>query len=61
MGDYWEYCAHCDREMVICGRCGNNCCNGGSGILPDGSSCGCDSAYELQDAGSPTPKQGTGE
>ena len=48
--DRWEYCAHCRMEMVICGKCGNNCCNGGTGTLPDGSKCGCVSGYALQDA-----------
>lgn len=54
---YWSYCDHCERMMVICGTCGNNCCNGGTGEVmgpepyttitcPD-----CNSAYELQSAG----------
>lgn len=37
--------------MVVCGKCGNNCCNGGFGKLPDGSKCdACPSAYAMQDA-----------
>lgn len=36
---------------VICGKCGNNCCNGGYGELVDGSQCdACPSAYDKQDA-----------
>ena len=27
----WSYCEHCMCPMVICGHCGNNTCNGGSG------------------------------
>lgn len=42
------YCALCDCQMVICGTCGNNSCNGGHGLV-DGHDCpDCDSAYELQ-------------
>ena len=36
-------------EHVVCGYCGNNCCNGGTGTLPDGTECGCDEAYAAQD------------
>jgi len=54
---YWAFCDHCDTAVVICGTCGNNCCNGGYGevmgsephttmVCPD-----CPSAYELQDKG----------
>jgi hypothetical protein len=36
----------------MCGKCGNNCCNGGYGTLEDGSTCDmCPSAYDLQDQG----------
>lgn len=43
----WEYCDLCEHEVVICGKCGNNSCNGGSGTV-DGEPCDeCDSAYEL--------------
>jgi hypothetical protein len=42
------YCVLCQTEMVICGKCGNNCCNGGYGTLEDGSQCNdCPSAYQL--------------
>jgi hypothetical protein len=35
--------------MVICPRCGNNCCNAGYGELEDGSKCDvCPLAYEIQ-------------
>ena len=43
----WDDCPICERH-VRCGYCGNNCCNGGTGNLPDGSKCGCDEAYEKQ-------------
>ena len=47
----WADCSMCGR-MVICGKCGNNCCNGGYGTLPDGMKCNaCPEAYEMQDAG----------
>lgn len=26
------WCDHCERETTICGRCGNNTCNGGHGV-----------------------------
>jgi hypothetical protein len=43
-----EYCSHCERGMVVCGKCGNNTCNGGYGTLPDGKDCdACPSAYEM--------------
>lgn len=44
----WFVCELCG-PAVRCGKCGNNCCNGGYGTLPDGSSCDeCPSAYEKQ-------------
>jgi hypothetical protein len=56
-GHYWSYCHHCRARMVICGRCGNNCCNGGYGeeIGPEPGTTmkcrACPSAYDMQDAG----------
>lgn len=48
-GHKWDRCGFCGI-MVICGTCGNNCCNGGSGESPDGGRCpDCKSAYEYQD------------
>ena len=50
----WSWCEVCHREMVICGKCGNNCCSGGYGELPDGSQCdACPAAYEQQAAERP--------
>lgn len=47
---YWEYCNHCHASMVVCGKCGNNCCNGGYGEI-DGVQCdACPEAYAMQDA-----------
>ena len=44
------YCAHCERMTVICGKCGNNCCNGTYGVLTSGKSCdACPEAYKIQD------------
>lgn len=44
---HWEYCDHCEHDVVICGKCGNNTCNGGYGTV-DGKECdACPSAYEL--------------
>jgi len=46
----WDECEMCG-PMVVCGKCGNNCCNGGYGALPDGGTCdACPSAYEMQEA-----------
>ena len=48
---YWDVCTSCG-PMVRCGTCGNNCCNGGSGELDDGSKCqDCESAYKKQETG----------
>lgn len=54
---HWEYCDHCETDVVICGTCGNNCCNGGSGevIGPEPGTTmkcpDCQYAYEMQDKG----------
>ncbi len=43
-----SYCPGCRTEMVRCGTCNNNCCNGGSGQI-DGNVCpDCDDAYDAQ-------------
>lgn len=45
----WSCCRMCG-PMVLCGKCGNNCCNAGHGTLADGTECdACASAYEKQD------------
>lgn len=44
----WDWCELCDGPFVWCPKCGNNCCNAGTGTLPDGSRCGCDEAYRIQ-------------
>lgn len=48
----WEYCQCCMTRMVVCGYCGNTCCNAGSGSRVDGIYIPCldtcSSAYELQ-------------
>jgi len=46
----WQICPMCGHH-VRCGKCGNNCCNGGYGTLEDGSTCdACPSAYDKQNA-----------
>jgi hypothetical protein len=44
----WRLCRQCG-PTVICGYCGNNVCNGGTGTLPDGQKCGCSEASALYD------------
>lgn len=45
---HWSLCLMCG-PMVVCGACGNNCCNGGYGKSTDGTDCTyCPSAYEMQ-------------
>jgi len=46
-GHRWDYCAHCGHDVVICGKCGNNTCNGGHGTVDGGECDVCESAYEL--------------
>ena len=29
----WEWCPDCEIWMVICPKCGNNCCNGSYGPI----------------------------
>lgn len=54
----WEFCDHCECDVLICGTCGNNCCNGGHGEV-DGNPCpDCDAAYAEQAKGNPTPTKG---
>lgn len=44
---HWEYCNLCEHKVVICGKCGNNTCNGGHGEV-DGVECdACPDAYDL--------------
>ena len=38
-----EWCKVCDCYAVVCGDCGNKCCNGGT--VGD---CGCADAYAIQ-------------
>ena len=46
----WQYCAVCNINVVICPKCGNNCCNGGYGKLQDGRPCDvCVLAYQYAD------------
>ena len=49
--------AHCEAcgDMVICADCGNNCCNGSTGLI-DGVQCGCEEAYEDQTAFNEDPE-----
>lgn len=48
MNDHrWSYCDCCEHEVVICGKCGNNACNGGYGEVDDKECDACKSAYDL--------------
>ena len=40
------YCSHCEMETFICGKCGNNTCNGGYGEIDNKKCDQCPSAYE---------------
>ena len=46
------HCLGCDSDIVRCGTCNNNCCNGSKGPNPgiDMSCPDCDDAYEDQTA-----------
>ena len=49
----WDYCGQCHDTFVRCGKCGNNCCNGGYGDI-DGVECdACESAYAKQERETP--------
>lgn len=37
----------CEHDVVICGKCGNNTCNGGYGTVEGKECTECESAYEL--------------
>ena len=45
---YWSFCSECG-PMVICGTCGNNCCNGGYGPDGKGTCPDCPDAYLKQE------------
>jgi len=50
----WEWCDHCRVMMVICPKCGNNCCNAGygpnTGNPETDEKCDvCSLAYQYQD------------
>jgi hypothetical protein len=46
-GHKLTFCTHCDYYMITCAVCGNNTCNGTSGII-DGQACqSCESAYSV--------------
>ena len=44
--NYKSYCEMCEKDVVICGKCNNNTCNGGYGTI-DGVKCDqCPEAYK---------------
>lgn len=43
------YCELCERDIVICNTCGNNCCNGTYGGQPGQWCADCPDAYAMQD------------
>jgi hypothetical protein len=51
----WSFCDHCDGPMVLCGKCGNNTCNGGYGEVLGVLCDACPSAYDLMKNGTPPP------
>lgn len=44
-----EWCQLCHGNMVICPKCGNNCCNGGYGEVDGGKCDVCPLAYQFQE------------
>jgi len=42
-----KWCGLCKAYYVTCPKCGNNSCNGGYGILPNGEKCDCSKSYDL--------------
>lgn len=50
----WSYCGLCEADVVLCGTCGNNCCNGGYGSIGGKDCPDCPSAYETQERGKPS-------
>ncbi len=42
-------CELCDRDVVFCATCGNNCCNGTYGGKPGQWCLDCPDAYDVQD------------
>ena len=54
----WVFCDFCGCDAVICGKCGNNSCNGGYGEV-DGKQCDeCPSAYEMAEKRYKTEQKG---
>ena len=43
----WSYCLLCRCNTVICGKCGNNTCNGGSGEINKNPCTSCLEAHNL--------------
>lgn len=44
----WAWCPTCECLMIICGVCGNNCCNATYGF--DGQCTDCLEAYKVQES-----------
>ncbi len=49
MGHYWAFCPHCQLNVVYCGTCHNNTCNGGYGTIDNKPCPDCKSAYAEYD------------
>lgn len=45
----WTWCDGCETYMLICPKCGNNCCNAGYGKVGDKDCDICIHVYALQD------------
>jgi len=48
-GFTWKLCAECG-PYIECADCKNNCCNGTTGTLHDGTRCGCKATYARWDS-----------
>lgn len=59
----WYYCSQCERWTVVCGQCGNNSCNGGTGEVmgPEPGTTmpcsACESAYQMDMNERPTEQE----
>lgn len=47
--------------MVVCGVCGNNTCNAGTGRTVKGIDCDCEDAYEMFNMDNPPNEKDTKE
>ena len=55
---YSAYCEQCETEVIICGQCGNNTCNGGVGEVNGEKCSACEEAYSIFMSGLTQFRQG---